>query len=641
MPPTPEVEVAEAGRQVALYVTELEARRPLTVGEDYLVKKQRADDENTREILKWNDVLSQQLTQSSDSGDELTVHVQKLLSRWKNFESECLSEKHRKEFANDSPDVQSVSKVIQSLTIHYQTNHDQTTTSTNKVVRSLRRMGQGMNAHKTMLQIVPSGNNYAAIICGVVQTIIRVGAVDSPLAPADVRKAAATHHRITDAIAREIAEINDNVASCVTLLDLYPNERMHRLTVELYCHIFDFFERIVQWLKSRWQRFRRSFSDDSIDTLNELTADIKRHIEALHRNADVGQKVEGRLANLGINQLQRQVASQAEYLEKTWALVNELNSPQRQQEMMTQISVQMFHLLQGKDWLHTNMNAFLRNGDDMSVCETIEDSHSPFLLPQDSRSRALSDTGSFSDEAFDPFDRNTLQPVHVDAMVVGALQNWLSVPRTTFLWTTGPTEGDDNDIARSVAQAFVRSTVQSGTPIIWHSCVVREADSQQNALTTSFQRLLRALVQQLIRLSRPTRPPSPRYSPSLGSQHHDTVENLLEQFEAQLSNAPPVLFCSIDDFQLLDDPAEDNTHLLEFLKVLRKYGAACAEQTYESRIFKVLFTTKGQSWALTSELDPDEVCSAGEDWRTSQYPGEEAPGRLPINLEPSISNLSL
>jgi hypothetical protein len=188
MPPTPDIEVAEAGRQVALYVTELEARRPLTVGEDYLVRKQRADDENTREILKWNDVLSQQLTQSLDSGDELTVHVQKLLSRWKNFESECLSEKHRKEFANDSPDIQSVSKVIQSLTIHYQTSHDQTTTSTNKVVRSLRRMGQGMNAHKTMLQIVPSGNNYAAIICGVVQTIIRVGAVDSPLAPADLQR---------------------------------------------------------------------------------------------------------------------------------------------------------------------------------------------------------------------------------------------------------------------------------------------------------------------------------------------------------------------------------------------------------------------------------------------------------------------
>jgi hypothetical protein len=185
MPFTPDIEVAEAGRQVALYVTELEARRPLTVGEDYLVRKQRADDETTRKILKWNDVLSQQLTPSSDAGDELTVHAQKLLSRWKNFESECLPEKHRKEFANDSPDVHSVSKVIQSLTIHYQTSHDQTTTSTNKVVRSLRRMGQGMHGHKILLQIIPSGNNYAAIICGVVQTIIRVGNVGFPPAPAN------------------------------------------------------------------------------------------------------------------------------------------------------------------------------------------------------------------------------------------------------------------------------------------------------------------------------------------------------------------------------------------------------------------------------------------------------------------------
>jgi hypothetical protein len=54
---SPYEETAEAGRQVALYVTELETRRPLTVGEDYLVQKQRADDLTAQQVLKWTGVL--------------------------------------------------------------------------------------------------------------------------------------------------------------------------------------------------------------------------------------------------------------------------------------------------------------------------------------------------------------------------------------------------------------------------------------------------------------------------------------------------------------------------------------------------------------------------------------------------------
>lgn len=62
MPPLLHEETAEAGRQVALYVTELETRRPLTVGEDFLVTKQRADDLTARQLAKWNDVLEKEKT---------------------------------------------------------------------------------------------------------------------------------------------------------------------------------------------------------------------------------------------------------------------------------------------------------------------------------------------------------------------------------------------------------------------------------------------------------------------------------------------------------------------------------------------------------------------------------------------------
>lgn len=382
-----------------------------------------------------------------------------------------------------------------------------------------------------------------------------------------------------------------------------------------------------------------------METLTELSTDIKRHIEALHKTADVGHKVEARMTNLGIDQLQRQVTSQQAYLEKTWDMVNRLNSPERQQEMMTQISVQMFHLLQGKDWLHENVgsNPYLRAGDDMSVCETIEDSRSPLLLPRP-ESRAISDAGSFSDEGFNPFDPEPAQPCHIDGEVATALHSWLSQRQPTFLWVSGSADAEDSWVARSVAQAFVRSTVQSGTPVLWHSCVLgdEEGNSQHSARTGAFHRLLRSLIQQLTRLSRPTRPPSPWYSPAMLAQQPGSSDDL-NRLEMLLQNAPPVLLCSVDDLQLLDDPAEDNEHLLAFVRVLRKYGDSCVrnELGQGSRIFKVLFTTRGQSWVLSSELDAEEICSAAEDWRASLYPGEEAPGRLTLTLEPSISSLSL
>jgi hypothetical protein len=459
-----------------------------------------------------------------------------------------------------------------------------------------------------------------------------------------MRQASANHRTITEAIAREISEINDHVYSCSTLLDLYPNERMQRMTVKLYCYIFDFFERITQWLKSRWQRFRRSFSDDSVETLKDLSTDIKRHIQALHRTAEVGHKVEGRMTNIKINELQRQVASQNEYLEKTWSIVNELNNPRRQQEMLTQISIQMFHLLQGKDWLHNNVgsNPYLRAGDDMSVCETVEDNHSPLLLPR-SLSRAGSERGEELEGGFNPFESSPT-PCHIDADVVASLQNWLTKPRPTFFWVSGSAETDENRLPQSVAHAFVRSAVQCGTPLLWHSCAVRGGpQSQSEARVESFLRLLNSMKQQLIRLSRPTRPPSPRY-PLGDGQDQDSTDDALDTLESLLANAPPVLFCSIDEFDVLEDPSEDNTHLLSFLRVLRKYGDRCISSSasdQDCRVFKMLVTSRGQSWALSGELDPDEMCIVAEDWRTSMYPGEEAPGRVPLSLAPTMSSLSL
>ena len=383
-----------------------------------------------------------------------------------------------------------------------------------------------------------------------------------------------------------------------------------------------------------------------METLSDLSIDIKRHIEALHKTADVCQKVETRVQSLGIDLLHRQVASQAQYLEKTWAMLNEINSSKRQQEMMTQISVQMFHLLQGKDWLHNNVGVGpqLNAGENMSVCETIEDGHSPLLLPR-SESRAMSDAGSFADEGFDPFSAEPVQPCHLDGELATTLQDWLMQPQPTFLWISGPADLDDSSITRSMAQAFIRSLAQAGVPILWHSCVLRADDeSSEAARMHAFQRLLRAIIKQLIRLSRTTRTPSPGSSPTPLAQRSGSVEDLLEQLEILLQSGPPILFCSIDDFHLLEDPAEDNVHLMAFLCMLRKHSDTCQTNINHgqgSRIFKVLMTTKGQSWALSSELDPEEICNAVDDWRASLHPGEEAPGRLPLTLAPSINSLSV
>ena len=57
-----DAEMAEAGRQVALYVTELETRRPLTEGEDFLVRRQHTDDVTFQRLGQLTAVLEREKT---------------------------------------------------------------------------------------------------------------------------------------------------------------------------------------------------------------------------------------------------------------------------------------------------------------------------------------------------------------------------------------------------------------------------------------------------------------------------------------------------------------------------------------------------------------------------------------------------
>jgi hypothetical protein len=68
----------------------------------------------------------------------------------------------------------SIEAFVSKLADNYRITHGEKAQGPTIGLKSLRRMLKTMNAHKTVLQIIPSQENYASIICGVVQTFLKV-----------------------------------------------------------------------------------------------------------------------------------------------------------------------------------------------------------------------------------------------------------------------------------------------------------------------------------------------------------------------------------------------------------------------------------------------------------------------------------
>ena len=190
-----------------------------------------------------------------------------------------------------------------------------------------------------------------------------------------------------------------------------------------------------------------------------------------------------------------------------------------------------------------------------------------------------------------------------------------------------------------LAAKYAASTAESNLPVISFFCELpRKTKSRESTQETeALMSLIYALIRQLINLL----PSRFRHRECFDPQSIQALDGTTRTFDGAiailkdlLDLAPPVLFCVIDGFEVLDDQST-RQYLTDFVKALEGHRFGNEDTTASRRTSKFLFTTAGRSRSLLNHLQEEELVFA-ERSSAGRKPGKPSPGRRalsPVNFD--------
>ena len=225
---------------------------------------------------------------------------------------------------------------------------------------------------------------------------------------------------------------------------------------------------------------------------------------------------------------------------------------------------------------------------------------------------------------------------YMDWQVVSALEEW-TTSRSQVLCIVGPNQVVDISPTTMVATQYVVSANQANIPIISYFCELpRPRTRLPRGVTPEMSGLLSltyALIRQLIELL----PSFMNYTDGLGKQRFERLDGSVDSYDEAitvlgelLDLSPPMLFCVIDAFEVLDDRSTAR-HVTAFVNTLRGHEIYKSPlSTGSDRVLKILFTTAGRSRSLLTELRDDELVFA-ERAGSALNPGRPSAGRRSLS----------
>ncbi|KAG8170223.1 hypothetical protein KVR01_000968 [Diaporthe batatas] len=153
----------------------------------------------------------------------------------------------------------------------------------------LRKMCNGLNNHKAVLDLLPKESEYVSVIAGAVVMII---------------KASANYTKISESFANGVIAINDAVA-LVQDNQVYNTPRLQELSMRLYTGVFRYLTNFMTWFRSKsmkrllWslnENLAQTFADD-IQQVKSTSTLISQQIQ-VYMSMDVRiSKLQGRETN--------------------------------------------------------------------------------------------------------------------------------------------------------------------------------------------------------------------------------------------------------------------------------------------------------------------------------------------------------
>lgn len=207
-----------------------------------------------------------------------------------------------------------------------------------------------------------------------------------------------------------------------------------------------------------------------------------------------------------------------------------------------------------------------------------------------------------------------MSSVEVPETALGHLQSWMLSKSSTLLSIAAPEASYslDSSSASQMAARVVHDADAAGIPVVSYFCELQRLGKNSNG-ETSQVRAVMALVYSFLRQLLEMVPINLEESETPGSQRFTDLTASLSSFDDALDllrfalkHAPPMLYCVIAEFQVLESRMARGAigSIIDLLKdQVRQTG----------RVLKVLIMTSGRSRCLLGKLSRRELVLADQD----------------------------
>ncbi|KAI0190855.1 hypothetical protein F4808DRAFT_453783 [Astrocystis sublimbata] len=605
-------DIQESRRLVRMYSNDVEGRMPRGGRSDVLVQalsQERLNSiDDSEPWKKFFDPPELSDTQRDSITDVIVIESNKLLHKCNSFLSSC-SINDRLDIIRSAPTMEGVIKLAMDIGIDSQSKRE--SSRRGKAMRYLHKFCGTVDAHKTILEIIPKGNEYVSVFAGSLKVVIQ---------------ASVNHERVSDGLPEALCTISEHVVECKTKLELYPNQDMVQLIADFYAHIFIFLSDVMGWFtEKKRQRLLDSFNEKFFQKFEDQLGKIQQRSETIRKFAAQCAQAEQRYIRVAVENMAQDVRigligqqrheAEVEFIAER--LERELNESRLERQQLKEdrklfklLAHSVLDLLEDKAglWIGDLRTKGMRmtslgtesqlSGYPSQLLKGTGENWSSMNVLLDSKHLEdffHRDRVRLEDDGFGPISAST------DA--IERISEWMKGPPSFLLWLEGPPiEADDSDNPITVlANRVVQLAEQAQIPVISYCCELRRGetlrvgnDSREAQASVA---LLCSLVRQMMELLLPTFQADANLSKDRFALLDGCIlswSELVHVFRDLLPLMPETLLCVVDGMHWLDDRSTDKC-LAELIQALR------------GTKMRVLFTTTGRSACLMVHLDRTET----------------------------------
>ncbi|KAJ3576728.1 hypothetical protein NPX13_g3610 [Xylaria arbuscula] len=618
-------DVRESRRLVRMYSSEVEGRLPPGNKSHVLGQVLSRDKPDPRDINNpWRKFFDPPELSDSERNpitNVITVESNKLLQRWQLFLDSC-SDDDRLDVTQSEPTIEGVVDLVKDIITTSRVKNENSRRG--KAMKYFHKFCGTVDAHKSILEIIPEGSEYVSVFAGTLNVIIQ---------------ASVNHERIFEGLSEALCTISEHIADCKIELEIYHINAMMELIADLYAHIFIFLSDVMEWMmQKKKRRVLDSFNEKFYQRFEDQITTIKHKSERIKNLAAQCSRAEQRYTRvaledlaqdlrLGLTDQRRHEAEMAYSAEMFQRELYECRK-ERQQRMedgqkLKLLADQIVKMLENKSMLWIGDSRSIGNERRMLMTETYPPGYPSQLLAASGQRSPMVDNWTseevlLSSKHLEDFfhrdrirlDDDRIGPVGISSGVVRRVSEWMKSATSHFLWLEGPriVADDASNPVTVLADRIIHLAEENGIPAISYRCELRREESlrpgNQSREAQAMISLICALIRQMIELLLPEFQAKANLSAGRFNDLDGCILSWSESvrlFRDLLPLMPDTLLCVIDGLHWLDERSVTG-YLEELLKAMR--GSK----------MRVLFTTTGRSACLRQQLLADETyCVESQD----------------------------